>query len=111
MDLVEELNKLQRQLDDAVKRLPLTGKDYAQAYGEYRIALAQELVKLRDKGTPVSICSDLARGNKDVATKKFKEISTEAIYRANLESINSIKIQMKVLENQIEREWNNGNTM
>ena len=109
MDLLNMLTDLQSQLDISVKQLRKSGKDYAEAYSDYRIALAQELVKLRDKNIPVTLCSDLARGNIDVAKKKFQEISTEAIYRANLESINSLKIRIKVLEAQIEREWSVNN--
>lgn len=105
MDLLNYLRDLQKQLDISVKQLRKSGADYAEAYKNYRIALAQELVKLRERNIPVTLCSDLARGNHEVAHKKFQEISTEAIYRANLESINSLKIQIKVIENQIEREW------
>lgn len=107
MDLYTELLKMQHELDISVKQLRTSGKDYATAYTEYRVALAQELVKLRDEGTPVTLCSDLARGKREVAEKKFQEISKEAIYKANLESINSLKLRIKIIENQIEREWSN----
>ena len=109
MDLFSELTKMQHELDISVKQLRTSGKDYATAYTEYRVALAQELVKLRDEGTPVTLCSDLARGKREVAEKKFQEISKEAIYKANLESINSLKLRIKIIENQIEREWNGTN--
>lgn len=109
MDLYNELTKMQHELDISVKQLRTSGKDYATAYTEYRVALAQELVKLRDEGTPVTLCSDLARGKREVAEKKFQEISKEAIYKANLESINSLKLRIKIIENQIEREWNGTN--
>ena len=107
MDLINYLNELQNQLNVSVKSLRKTGSDYAKAYTEYRIALAEELVKLKDQGTPATLCGDLARGKRDVAQKKFQEISTEAIYKANLESINALKIQIKVVQEQLEREWNN----
>ena len=107
MDLLNYLNELQNQLNISVKSLRKTGTDYAKAYTEYRIALAEELVKLKDQGTPATLCGDLARGKRDVAQKKFQEISTEAIYKANLESINALKIQIKVVQEQLEREWNN----
>lgn len=105
MDLFNKLQDLQKQLDVAVKQLRHTGGEYATAYTEYRIALAQELVKLRNENIPVTICSDLARGNRDVAKKKFNEISTEAIYLANKESINALKLQIKVIQEQLDKEW------
>ena len=109
MDLFNILTDLQKQLDISVKQLRKSGSDYAEAYTSYRVALAQELLKLRDKNIPVTLCSDLARGNGDVARKKFQEISTEAIYLANKESINTLKLRIKIIQNQIEREWSNIN--
>ena len=106
MDLVNDLMKLTKELEIAVKQLRNTGSEYAKAYTDYRVALAKELVRVRDEGTPVTLCSDLARGNREVARLKFEEISKEAIYRANLESINAIKLRIKVIENQINKEWN-----
>ena len=96
MDLINELMNLTKELDIQVKNLANSGKEYAEAYTKYRVKLAQELVKVRNDGTPVTLCSDLARGNIDVARAKFQEISKEAIYKANLESINAIKLRIKV---------------
>lgn len=107
MDLLNYLNDLQDQLNVSVRQLRKSGEDYARAYKEYRIALAKQLVILKDRNIPATLCGDLARGDEEVADKKFEEIKTEAIYRANLESINSLKIQIKVVENQLEREWRN----
>ena len=105
MDLLEELTRLQKQLDISVKQLRKTGSEYAEAYTKYRIELAKKLVEVRDKNTPVTLCSDLARGDVNVARCKFEEISKEAIYRANLESINSLKLRIKIIQNQIDKKW------
>lgn len=107
MDLFNKLQDLLIKLDSDVRQLKNTGREYATAYTEYRIALAQELVRLRDNNIPVTICSDLARGNRDVAKKKFNEISSEAIYKSNLESINALKLQIKVIQEQLDKEWSN----
>lgn len=109
MDLINELMNLTKELDIQVKNLANTGKEYAEAYTKYRVKLAQELVKVRKDGTPVTLCSDLARGNIDVARAKFQEISKEAIYKANLESINAIKLRIKVITNQLDKEYTNVN--
>lgn len=109
MDLINELMNLTKELDIQVKNLANSGKEYASAYTKYRVKLAQELVKVRNDGTPVTLCSDLARGNIDVARAKFQEISKEAIYKANLESINAIKLRIKVITNQLDKEYTNVN--
>ena len=109
MDIVNQIQYLQQQLNKSIKLLRQTGENYARAYTEYRIALAQELVKLKDEGYAITLAGDIARGKPEIAKLKFKEISTEAIYKANLESINALKIEIKVLSNQYDKEWGNTN--
>ena len=98
MDLVNELNNLIKKLDVSVKSLRNTGSDYAKAYTDYRVALAKELVRLKDDGMAVTIAYDVARGKPEIARLKFKEISNEAIYKANQEAINSTKLQIKIIQ-------------
>ena len=39
------------------------------------------------------------------AKAKYNEIVKEAIYKANQEAINSSKLQIRIIENQIQREY------
>lgn len=105
IDLFNSLQSLTRDLNISVKKLRETGEQYANAYRNYRVALAKELLRLRDEGMPVTIAYDIARGNKDVAHLKFQEISKEAIYKANLEAINSTKLQIKIVQEQLNKEY------
>lgn len=50
MDLTNELNNLIYKLDVSVKSLRKTGSEYAKAYTEYRVALAKELMILKEEG-------------------------------------------------------------
>ena len=105
MDLVNELNNLIKKLDISVKSLRNTGSDYAKAYTDYRVALAKELVRLKDDGMAVTIAYDVARGKPEIAKLKFNEIATEAIYKANQERINALKLQIKIIQEQINKEY------
>lgn len=105
MDLYNELQEKCRLLDNSIKMLRKTGSDYAKAYTDYRKELAKELIKLKDEGYAITLAGDIARGKPEIAHLKFEEISKEAIYKANMESINVLKLQIKVLENQLEREY------
>ena len=107
MDLSNELNSKLRDLDIAIKSLRKTGSDYAKAYTDYRVALAKELLTLKNEGYAITLAGDIARGKPEIAKLKFKEISTEAIYKANLESINATKLAIKIIQEQISREWGN----
>ena len=105
MDIYNELQEKSRLLDNSIKMLRKTGSEYAKAYTDYRVALAKELLILKDEGYAITLAGDIARGKPEIAHLKFEEISKEAIYKANMESIKVLKLQIKILENQIEREY------
>ena len=105
MDLYNEIQEKCRLLDNSIKMLRKTGSEYAKAYTDYRVALAKELIILKNDGYAITLANDIARGKPEIAKLKFEEISKEAIYKANMESINVLKLQIKVLENQLEREF------
>ena len=113
MDLYNELmNKIQ-ELNISIKKLRETGTEYAEAERDYKITLRKEALKLRaEKGMPVTLIQQVVYGVPEVADKRFKRDVKEAIYQANQEAIASIKLQIRILENQINREFGaEGNRM
>ena len=107
MDLYNELQEKCRLLDNSIKMLRKTGSDYAKAYTDYRVALAKELVKLKDEGYAITLAGDIARGRSEIAHLKFEEISKEAIYKAKMERINVLKLEIKIIQEQLNKEWTN----
>ena len=105
MDLINELARLTTLLNEAIRQLGLRGKEYAATERDYRIALRQEILIERDAKTPVTIISDVCRGKREIAELKFKRDVAEVMYDAAKEAINGYKLQMRILEDQIEREW------
>ena len=105
MELWQEIIDKQDLLTKAVSELKERGRNYATAYKNYRMLLAKELLKLRDEGMAVTIAYDVARGKEEIASAKEQEIITESLYKSCSEAINVYKLQLKVLENQYEREW------
>lgn len=105
MDLYLKLQKLIEQLNASVKAIRLTSQEYADADMNYKIALRQELLKLEAEGRPVTNLLYIARGSEKVAKAKYQQISKEAIYKANLESIQSLKLQIKIIQAQIDKEY------
>ena len=105
MDLTAERDTKLKELDVAIKSLRKTGSEYARAYTDYRVALAKEQERKKNEGYAITLAGDISRGNPEVAKLKYKEISSEAIYFANREAINSLKLQIKILQEQINKEW------
>ena len=105
MELYTELQAKTQQLDRSIKQLRTSGTEYAQAERDYKILLRQECLKLRDEGMAIGMIDKTCYGIPSVAEARFKRDVAEAVYKANLEAINSIKLQMRLLENQLQREW------
>ena len=107
-DLYNELQQKIKELNISIKKLRETGTEYAEAEKDYKITLRQEALKLRaEKGMPVTLIQQVVYGVPEVAEKRFQRDVKEAVYQANQEAINSIKLQIRVLENQLSREYSN----
>ena len=107
MDLDLELMQKTKQLEVSIKELRKSGTAYAQAEKDYKVLLRQECLKLRDEGMAIGMIDKTCYGIPEVAEKRFQRDVAEVMYKANLENINSIKLQMRLLENQIQREYGN----
>lgn len=108
MNLFNEMQKLLNDLNTSIKKLRETGTDFAEAERDYKITLRQEALKLRaEKGMPVTLIQQVVYGVPEVADKRFKRDVKEAIYQANQEAINSIKLQIRIIDSQLQREWSN----
>lgn len=105
MELYQELQEKTRQLEASVKQLRTSGTEYAKAEREYKVLLRQECLKLRDEGMAIGMIDKTCFGIPSVAEARFKRDVAEAVYKANQEAINSIKLQMRLIEAQLSREW------
>lgn len=104
MDQLIQMTDLNNLLTSALKEYKRRGKEYARAYANYRKLLAMELLKLKAEGMPVTIAYDIARGKEEIATAKEQEIITECLYKSCQEAINTYKLQIKILQEQINKE-------
>lgn len=108
MDLYEEITRLIKELDISVKQLRKSGTELAEAERKYKVCLRQEALKLRaEKNMPVTLINQIIYGVPEVANLRFDRDVKEAVYQANLEAINSTKLKLRILENQLDREWSN----
>ena len=105
MDLLNELQQKLKELDTAVRSLRTTGSAYAKSERDYKIKLREECLRLRDEGMAIGMIDKTAYGIPSIAELRFQRDCAETIYKANQESINSIKLQIRILESQIDREW------
>ena len=104
--LLNDLQQKDKELSASIKQLRISGAALAESEKDYKIKLREEALKLRaEKGMPVTLINQIVYGIPAVAELRFKRDIAESVYQANIEAINSTKLQMRIIENQIEREW------
>ncbi len=105
MEEIQKMQELNTYLTTALAEYKKRGTDYAKAYKNYRVLLSQELLKLKAEGMPVTIAYDIARGTEQVANAKEQEIITECLYKSCQEAINTYKLQIKILQENINKDY------
>lgn len=107
MNLFNDLQELTVRLNQAIKLLAKYGREFAETERDYKVTLRQEALKLRaEKNMPVTLIQQVVYGVPEVADKRFKRDVAEAMHLTAQENINSIKLQIRVIEGQLNREWN-----
>lgn len=107
MDLFNELNNLTSQLNNSLKQLRTNGIKLAEAEKEYKIAVNKKALELRSQDVPVTLINQIIYGYQDIAQLRFLRDSAEVVYKANLEAINTLKLQIRIVSNQLDKEWSN----
>ena len=107
-DLINAVGEKTALLDAAIRQLGKRGQAYAEAESNYRMALSKAILEERANGTPVTIISDICKGKSDIAKLRFQRDCAEVVYKSAMEAINSYKLQIRIMDAQIEREWHSG---
>ena len=104
-DLLNELQRKQNELSASLKQLRVNGCKLSEAERDYKITLRAAVLRLKEEGQPATLISLIVYGEKDVAEKRIKRDNAEIIYEANKEAIQTTKLQLRLIEAQINREW------
>lgn len=104
-DLLRELNKARSDLDKSMQLLRKHGAEYAQAEHDYQVVKAQTVLVMKSNGCPVTEINLSIKGQPQVAEAMLKRDVAKVTYEANQEHINVKKLDIRVIENQIAREW------
>ena len=111
-DLTQQIWDKNNELTQSIKLLRKNGIELAERERDYKIKLRTEALKLRqEKEMPVTLIAQIIYGVPEVAELRFKRDVAETTYTANLEHINVVKLQIRLLESQLNREWGNPNNV
>ncbi len=110
MELWQEITEKQKMLDKAIKELAQNGYKLAECERDYKIAVNKKALELRSQDVPVTLINQVIYGYEDIAKLRFERDTAQVKYNANLEYINVLKIQVKLMSNQLDKEWGNTRT-
>jgi hypothetical protein len=108
-DLITERNRLMKELDTTADYLPTYGRRLAVAEREYKISLSRRTLELKQCGYPVSIIQDVTRGDQEVAELRFTRDTERELLKATYEKINVLKLQLRMIQEDIKIEWGRSN--
>ena len=93
------------ELTQSIKTLRKNGEKLAAAERDYKITLATEALRLHAEKMPVSLINLVIYGLEPVAGLRERRDIAQAMYEANKEHINTVKLRLRILEAQLSREW------
>ena len=102
---IEEKNKL---LDRAINDLAKNGYDLTEKERRYKIAVNKKVLELRAENMPVTLIQLSIYGYDEIAQLRFERDNAEVKYNSNQEYINLLKLQIRILESQLNREYTKG---
>ncbi len=105
MDLLQELREKNDDLSASIQLLRKHGQALATAEAEYKSVLAQTVLRLRADKMPVTLINLVVYGDKKVAEQRLKRDIAKVLYDSNQEHINVTKLQIRIIENQLQREY------
>ena len=100
----EILNKLDTcalALGQGNSRLKTLSIKKAQTERDYKVRQAQEILKLRAEGYPVTIIQDLVKGNEEVARLRLERDIAESAYYTCIGAIDNLKIEIEIYRSQL----------
>jgi len=110
VDLWNELVSKQKQLDASVRELRKSGTALAEAERTYKLKLREECLRLRGQEMPVTLIDKVCYGIPEVAELRFRRDCARVVYDANMDAINALKLEMRIISNQLQREWGQAGT-
>jgi len=105
MNLFNQIQDKTMELNSVIRSLTEAGNKRAKAEYNYKIKLTQECHKLRDSGMAVTLIDKTVYGIPEVARLRADRDIAETMYQVYIEKINAIKLEIRMLDAQLSREW------
>ena len=105
IELINQMLDKTSQMSGVITELKKRGRVMAQTEADYRAALAQKILQLRAENFPVTIMNDVCRGDREIAQLRLKRDIAKTEYDVANEMLQVLKLQIRVLQAEVEREY------
>lgn len=105
-DLLIELYELRRSMNQALRIAKERGMDLAEKEATYKVAKGKLVLCEREKKTPVSVINDIVLGDPMISELRQERDIAKVLYINAQEAINVRKLELRIVEAQLGREWN-----
>lgn len=104
-DLINEMSSIRKQLNECLIFYKNCGRKLAEAEMKYKVALRKEILKLHvEDKVAWTACSELARGEEEVARLRLERDIRKSDYECTYEKILQLKTEIRILEGEINAE-------
>lgn len=107
-DLYSYLQDKQLELNKALRLAKDRGIDLANAEYAYKKDKAKFIASARLEKVAVTLIRDLAQGDEYIAELRLRRDTAKVLYLNAQEAINVFKLQCRLVEAQLKREWQDG---
>lgn len=108
-DLLAELIEARRQMQEALLEYDEAGQELASVECEYQRVKARIALTLKAEKHPATMINLILKGDERVSTALFARDCAQARYDAAKERIQVCKLDARLIESQISREYGNAN--
>lgn len=106
MDLLSAVQRDRQMMLKAVTEARDRGIRLAEAEAAYQRAKHTRALEMRDERVAATLIQILVKGDPDVNGKLFERDVAKVEYDSAQEAINAYKLSARLIEAQIQREWN-----
>lgn len=111
LTLYQQLEYARKQMKNASKELRDRGKAKARAEADYQAVKNRRALEMKAEGHSGTMIQTLIKGDPEVNEKLFARDCAEVLYESAKEALQVFKLDAKLTEAQISREWNQNSPM
>lgn len=106
-ELIIALSRKKAEMNRTLALAKERGFAMAEAERAYKIEKAKFIAKARMDKVPVTLIRDLAQGEINISKLRLERDKAKVLYLNAVEAINIYKLECRLIEAQVNREWGN----